>query len=1269
MWFGTIDGVHCYDGNNISIWRDPEVKTLGQVIYAIKEDSDGKLWIGSDMGLAVFDLKKEKFFSSPIEKDGMRIMSPVSDILFDSKGRMWITTAGNGVFCHNQESGETSHYVATGRINSDVITHALEDHNGTIWVASPEEGISRFDDKENIFIPVKSSPKGTISLLEDSKRNFWIGCVDGLYRFDSNADNWEHILSPKGHNVFQIRQMVQQDSGALIIASDEGLTVYDPATGITTTHKANLRIPDNLNDNYLHSLFIDNEKGLWIGTYFGGVNYIPHTHRQFAHYSHLNSGLPARIISVFAEADNNNAWIGSDDAGFFLWNRKDNSFKSFNNSSDAGLTYHNTHALLQDGDKLFIGMYMGGLDILDLSTYGFKNYKGGQDANSLYSSSIYALFRDSRGNIWIGTTKGLNKYRRDTDDFERVFDLNHADVEYIFEDSSGHIYACSLNQGLFRMDPENGKWTQFTTQSEKYSKDCGLPTYKISTGAEDRDGNLWFGTDGWGLLRFLPEKQHFERAPLPPSIRVVNKIIPEGENLWLTTSNGLYCYTPRTGKIQTFKRDSGLQDNLFLPNSGIKLSDGTILIGGKNGFNEFNPEGFEFRANDPKVILTDLSLFNRRASVDAEGSPLTSSLAYSDHLTIGHEHSIFSISVAVLSYMNPSRNNFLYKLDGFDPDWNDGPADGRVSYTNLPPGKYNFLVRASDGAGGWNEDSLSFPIEVLPPWWFSFPMKIIYGLLVISLLFLFYSRMKRKQQQELRIMTAQKDKELYQSKIDFFTHMVHEIRTPLTLILTPLESVMKSKRTVSDELPTLNVIARNGQRLLSLVNRLMDFRKMESGCVTVDLHPVDLRQEILEMYKNILPLAEAKGINVVINIPQDECPAMADSDALHHVIDNLLSNALKFTGDHIWIDLEESDDDSFRITVKDNGLGIDKDEQEKIFKPFYQVAEARPQDNIGTGIGLLLVRKYVELMNGSIQLKSTPGRGSEFSVSLPKADDGSMFIKKTSTVAEVMKPAIDNPIPENVKDRILIVEDNSELLNFLRTVFQEEYDVTCASNGKIALQFLAENSFDIVVSDVMMPEIDGIELCRRIKTSFTTSHIPVVLLTAKVENRDYIEGFENGADLYVSKPFSSDVLKAQVKGILKIRRQLRRNFCSNPDAQAVELVPNSRIDNEFLKKFEDTVMQHLSNPEFNVDLLAKELGVSRTGLFTKLKAVADMTPNALIKRIRLNEAARLIREERYLVNEACCNVGFASRSHFARYFQEQFGVNPAEYKSSVKVNS
>lgn len=788
----------------------------------------------------------------------------------------------------------------------------------------------------------------------------------------------------------------------------------------------------------------------------------------------------------------------------------------------------------------------------------------------------------------------------------------------------------------------------------------GLTTDKIVTGAEDGLGRIWFGTDGNGLFRFYPDTGRFEHQSLPEEVRVINRIMPSGDRLWLTTSHGLYCYTPGNGHLLSFSKASGLRNNQFMPNSGLILSDSTMLAGGVDGFDEFHPADFNMDPVNPKVIISDMELFNRPVAVGTPGSPLKEAIAYSDALVLKHTHSIFSLTVAVPDYDNTTGNRFIYKLEGFDPDWNMGPSDGRVSYTNLPAGNYCFKVRAADGIGGWNEDSLSLPIKVLPPWWWSVPMIILYLVIFFLILYLLYRRILRKQEEKLQLMTAQKDKELYQSKIDFFTHMVHEIRTPLTLILTPLENVMKSKGTLEEQKATLDVMHRNGHRLLNLVNRLMDFRKMESGCMKLDLKPIDLTGVIGEIRQNFLPGAKAKGVTVQCFLPSSPVIVRGDIEALHHVIDNLLSNALKFTSTHIWIEMAPAEEGTVRITVKDNGRGIPEDELDKIFSPFYQVESTRPQDEIGTGIGLLLVKKYVDMMNGRIAVESRPGMGAVFSVWLNES-----VSEETKEVADKeelsVAPETDTPEDDEGKERLLIVEDNTDLLDFLTQLFAKDYDVRRASDGEEALNILKDFPASIVISDVMMPKIDGMELCRRIKSDIATSHIPVVLLTAKVETSDFVEGFEKGADLYVSKPFSAELLKAQVAGILANRRRLRQKFGSQPLAKATELVPNSILDNEWLNKIKDIVMANLENPDFTVDALAKEIGISRTGLFGKLKAVAAMTPNAYIKLIRLKEAARLLSEEGCRVSEACYRVGFASRSHFAKYFQEQFGVSPNDY--------
>ena len=436
MWFGTIDGVHSFDGNGIRVWRDERVPSLGSSIYTIREDDRQRLWIGSDQGLALFNLRTESFSTFDVQTvSGVKINTPVSHIMLDSKKTLWIGTVGQGLFHYDSHADKLYQYTALGKINSDYISYILEDSSGIIWVATMNAGVSRFVPSEDLFQQVAADGvKNTITLFEDSRRNLWVGSSgNGLYLLEKKDKQLVQKLKPSdSKGVLQVRSIVEWIPGELLIASDEGLTSYNIVTGKGETLRSDYRQTNGLNDNYLQTLFVDHEQALWVGTYFGGVNYIPPTGNSFIHYYRGNTQLDARIISVFAQADQDNLWLGTDDAGFFYWDRKKNTFKSYKpQHSVSGPTYHNIHALLQDGDKLYIGMYMGGLDIMDLKTGKFKNYKFGSSSRSLYASGIYALYKDSAQCLWVGTTNGLNKYIPETDDFERIYEVHPADVSYI----------------------------------------------------------------------------------------------------------------------------------------------------------------------------------------------------------------------------------------------------------------------------------------------------------------------------------------------------------------------------------------------------------------------------------------------------------------------------------------------------------------------------------------------------------------------------------------------------------------------------------------------------------------------------------------------------------------------------------------------------------------------------------------------------------------------------------------------------------------------
>lgn len=1259
MWFGTIDGLHSFDGNEIRVWRNEETPSLGSCIYTIQEDDRQRLWIGSDQGLSLFDLKTERFSMLHTQSaSGMRVNSPVSHILVDSRQTVWIGTVGQGVFRYDLQTDSLRHYTAPDKINSDDISRLLEDHTGNIWVASMRAGISQYIPSQDAFREAtENSIKNTISLFEDARHNLWVGSSgNGLYLLDRKERKLIQKLKPASPSrLLQVRSMVEWSPGELLIASDEGLTRFNTITDEAATLHSDYKQINSMNDNYLQTLFIDRERALWVGTYFGGVNYIPPTENDFKHYHNGNMPLDARIISVFAEADNQNLWIGTDDAGVFYWNRRNNTFKPYK------LTYHNIHALLQDGDKLYIGMYMGGLDVLDLRTGELQNYKFGNSPRSLYSSGIYALYKDSYQDIWVGTTAGLNRYVPERSNFDRIYEVHPGDIVYIMEDKRGYMWVCSLNQGIFRLNQQTQTWDRFSTQPQTKDGVAALLTNKVVTACLDNKGNLWFGTDGHGLLKYDYDNESFARVALPADIRVIQKIIADGDDLWITTSNnGMYCYQPEKGNIQAYNKYDGLQENQFLPNSGIRLADGTIFVGGTNGFNEFRPEQITHNHQVSTVILADFQLFNKPVKVGEEGSPLSTSITYADQLTLEHRHSIFSLSVATLSYTNPSKNLYRYKLEGFEQDWTQTHSAPHVTYTNLPAGNYTFRVSSSNGDGVWNENAIALPIKVLPPWWASVPFILLYICLTMCILAYLYIRMNRKQWEKLRLMSAEKDKEVYQSKIEFFTHIVHEIRTPLTLILAPLESVMRSTGTVHDAMPQLQVIERNGKRLLNLINQLMDFRKVESGGMTVTLADTDVKSVLSTICQRFSLSAELKQIQVILTMPDAACIARVDQEAFTKVVSNLLSNALKFTSSHIWVDLTLTNNRRLELRVKDNGQGIATGEQEKIFTPFYQIREDRPSDNIGTGVGLLLVKKLVGLMHGELKLESELGIGSTFIVWFELSEEDAI-IQEEENFPETMLSTISTDDSEQKQYHILVVDDNQDLLDYLQNLLLPTYKITCASNGQEALKLLTDFLPDLIISDVMMPVMDGIEFCRRIKHNLWTSHIPVVLLTAKIETTDYVEGLENGADLYIAKPFSSDIIKAQINSLLLNRERIKGSFKSEPMVP-IKSVVGSRLDKEFMDKVTKIIEDRMTDSEFSVDVLAQEVGISRTGLFTKIKAVSGMTPNDFIRIIRLKKAAELLSQGDVQVSEACFEVGFSSPSYFAKCFQTQFGMAPAEFR-------
>lgn len=1281
LWFGTIDGLNRFDGRHIKTYRltadeQPRIR-LGSIIYALCEDRNRQLWIASDRGIALFDLKTERFlpFDLKTRPGGVSINTRASSVLMDKEGRIWMGVFGQGLFCYTPGTGQLEQFMHRPghpqSLASNNVRRLYQDAAGVLWLSYTDCGIARFHADKRCFsnYPLTDAALPNEALFEDSQGTFWVGNdTRGLIRFDRQTGHTTYYLTPESaHYARHIRGIVEYAPGTLIIASDTGLTLFDTQTGTArATLTANREGSRGLNDSYLHSLYIDRERGLWVGTYFGGVNYLSlNNNTNFTNYTYSLAGnsIPGKIVSAFCEDPDGNLWIGTDDAGLSHLNRTTRHFTNYRPEKGRNsLSYQNIHALLCHEGGLWIGTYTGGLDRLDLRTGQFRNYRSSNDSTALCASSVYALYEDNRGALWVGTTLGLNRYNPQTDNFTRFPVLAGCDVTRIIEDKQGHLWVATFGDGIFQLNIRTGEWKRFT-QAEH-----GLTNDKVVTFCLDDVDRLWVGTDGGGLCRFDYATVRFLPVVHPDfTSNVIHRIIADYDYLWISTNKGLLKYHPDKHTVKVYNQYDGLPGDQFTPNTGLKTRDGRLWFGGINGFASFLPNELKENRQQPAVVLTDLSVLNVPVRPGDPGSPLTNSIGYTNELTLSHRQSIFSLEFVALSFTAPLKNRYHYRLVGFDKEWQSISGDPRVSYMNLPPGTYRFLVRASNGDDVWTADTELLTLTILPPFWRSMWAYLLYIVLLLSgvvgSIYYLMRRTRRLHRIKLQELEVSKEKELYTAKTNFFTNIVHEIRTPLTLIIGPLESIMKSAKSMDQVQGELTVIARNSNRLLTLVNQLMDFRKIEAEGFLLRNERHDVTALVRQVCANFAQAGRQCKAEITFDFPALPCPSNVDAEAMEKIVTNLFMNAMKYTLDRIKVSVIRHEGTRMvDIIIADNGCGIPTESITKIFEPFYQVREAQQAATPGTGIGLTLARSLTEAMGGRLLVESTPGQGSTFTVQLSLLPDEEVAPLPTPVVA------VEAPAPEQEPTdseaftipTLLIIDDNEELRTFLQQQLASQYHIVLADSGEEALAMLATHRVNLIVSDVMMPGMDGFELSRRVKQELETSHIPLILLTARANIDAKIEGLETGADVYIEKPFSVDFLCAQINSLLLNRDKLRQRFINQPFVSSVTIA-TSRADRELLAKMDAVIAQNLAEPEFSIDHLAGELCMSRSTLFEKIKNVSGLTPNNYIRLTRLKKAAEYLSAGEYQINEVCYLVGFSSSSYFTKCFKKQFGVLPTEF--------
>lgn len=1269
MWLGTDDGLNRYDGTTIKVYNlNPQGSN--DYISSLYDTTDN-IWIGTEDGVYIFDYETENFEPFKVlTAQGDSIKSNVNHIAEDRDGNLWFSTVGQGIFKYNISKHYLEHYEFKDA--NGLMASVLIDSENQIWAVTNwgSPTVSKLNKAENKFEPFPITyeagqyDSNSLVMLEDSEHALWLGTWEcGLQKIDRYTGKAITYLHPsEGKGATHIHSLMEYAPHQLLIGSDDGLLLFNTLTCEHQLFTEDETNPYSLSNRFVYPIVKDREGGIWVGTYYGGVNYLSPNTGQFECFAHSRfyNSVNGTVIGRFCEDSSGYIWIASDDGGLSRFAPKDKQFTHYMPDEHRNsLSYHNVHALCMDDDDLWIGTYTGGVNVLNTKTGTFRVYttKGG-DLTTLDGTSSYAIFRDREKRIWVTSMAGINLYNREEDNFIRVKDLESLTID-IDQDADGNIWFSTQGKGLFKYNPDKKTWKNYV-----YSNTSGaLVNDQVNCVLIDGNGNMWVGTMN-GLCKYNAGEDRFEAIPLDIPSRNICGIVEDQHVLWLTTTKGLVRYAPGES-CQVFTRSDGLQSEQFLPNAALKASDGKIYVGSVNGFNAFYPYQIKMNKVLPPVVITGLEIFNKEIRIGDKKLP--KALNRMAELDLSYKDHVFSLLYASLSYCTPEKNQYAYKLEGFDKDWNYVGSQNKATYTNLPAGTYIFKVKATNNDGIWSDQEASLKITIHPPFYWSTASKILYFIWVCIALTFFIrfllKRTEKKHTAEINQLNVSKEKEVHEAKIKFFTMIAHEIRTPVSLIIGPLEKIMKSSIPMPAVLrDDLNIIDRNSQRLLFLVNQLLDFRKVEQEGITMRYASQNIRQLLQAVCERFKPFITQHGAHLEVEYPDADFTAMVDSEAITKMISNLLTNASKYTKDKVVLScIVQPEQHTFVVKVTDNGIGISKEDRKRIFKPFFQAMDNKP----GTGIGLSIVKSIVESHNGCIEVESEINKGSSFIVTLPIEQVGA---EVQEGEAGVLNPAIPEDIMSETlpvvssknKPLMLIVDDNEEMLNFLSSSFSAQYSILTAEDGMEALEKLKEHEVTLIVSDWMMPRMDGVEFCKALRADQSISHIPFILLTAKTDTNSKIEGMDCGADAYIEKPFSVQYLEACIKNLLDLRNLLRQKFSKMPMVPLNSIASNS-LDNKFLTRINEIIEQNFSEPELTIDFLAEQLGISRSSLFAKIKTLANVTPNELIQIVRLKKAAALLAENKYRINEICYMVGFNSPSYFAKCFQKQFGIKPGEF--------
>lgn len=1319
LWIGTKTGLNKFDGQSFKHYKfiTDEINSLSDnEINFIYQSSDGLFWIGTQNGLNVFNPYKEEV--KHFRLNDSLPSNEITAIGEDKFGNLWIGTR-KGISSFDIKSNELKIFSFNPAnkkgISSNVIKAIQTDKNGNLWIGTTK-GLCRYDYESGNFETFlnDSSDSRSVSgnmisyLSKDKDGNLWIGTTTGLSKLIIKSNKYEfdnHSFddgTENGKKLNRIRSFDFDSKGNIWIGTiGAGLIQFNPSTGQFRNYQYSLNELSSINDNEIFSVCVDNFDNVWVGSPQKGLSKFSPSKSRFQLFRPDNLSIkdvPSNdITAIYFDDESNYIWLGTNGAGIFVYQLDENFYPSdlkFRLTKDdkVGLASNYVTTIIRDKDGLiWIGTLAGGLNKYDPKTKKIEVFKTNPDnPKSISNNYINIIFEDSEGYIWIGTSAGgVNRYDKQSNTFERFtyvpgkannLSVNSPEITSIIEDSEGNIWFGTTTGGLNRYNKKENRFIYFFPES---GNNNSLSFRNISCIYKDKIGRLWIGTLGGGLnLYYNNSFRHFtEKNEFVSDIILA---ISEDQNgfLWLTTSNGVSRFNPQTNELINFDEGDGLQSREFNPRAiaNQKLS-GTLFFGGVKGLNIFNNVPIEKKQNSPQIVFTDFKVFNK-SIIPAEDSPIKESISYAKEINLSHDQDVISFSFASLDFTSPTKIQYAYMLEGFDNDWVYIGNNREVTYTNLSPGSYVFKVKATNSDGIWNDTGTQIGLIIHPPFWRTWWAFIVYTIIAILGLYGIrkyeLSRIKLRNELRLKDFESKKLQEVDLIKSRFFANISHEFRTPLMLIKGPVEHLINQIKDYK-QLEQLQIVNRNADKLKQLIEQILELSQLEAATISLKIKEENLVTLLRGITYSFESHANQKNIALDFIAEDENLYAEVDRDKLEKIMNNLLSNAFKFTdeGGKVLIEIKKvlgNENQFAEIKISDTGIGIEQNKLEKIFDRFYQVDDSQSKKYTGSGIGLALVKELVDLHKWIISVNSKVGEGTSFILQIPLVDrfNAENIPSEVKVVSNQIleQDLVDSSLDveknqtTNDKPSILIVEDSEDVRKYLSEVLKKDFKLIEANNGKEGIEKAKAFSPDLIISDVMMPEMDGIEFCRLVKTDLDTSHIPVILLTAKVSHESKLEGLEIGADDYLVKPFETRELLIRIRNLLEQRKRLREKYSKEIRIAAESITTNS-IDNEFLKQAFGVTEKNFSNPDFNAEDLAIGLNMSLSKFRRKLLALTGESPGEFLRTFRLKKSAQMIIENKFSITQIALEVGFSSSSHFTKAFQQHFGCLPSEFNQKL----